>query len=66
MSEILVVASKVKSFIKQTGDCNTSGETIEAISKVVEKILADAIQHAKAQGRKTVMARDVSGVGAPQ
>lgn len=61
MSEILVVASKVKSFIKENGECNTSGETIEAISKVVEKMLKGAIENAKAQGRKTVMARDVSG-----
>ncbi|MBS1982682.1 MAG: hypothetical protein JST16_00805 [Bdellovibrionales bacterium] len=58
--EILVVASKVKSFIKEKGECNTSAETIEAISKVVEKVLSSAIQSAKSDGRKTVMARDVS------
>jgi len=58
-TEILVVASKVKSFIKEKGDCNTSAETIEAVSKVVEKVLAQAIESAKGQGRKTVMARDV-------
>lgn len=57
--EILVVASKVKAFIKEQGQCNTSGETIEALSKEVEKIIMKAIQSAKAQGRKTVMARDV-------
>ena len=60
--EVLVVASKVKSFIKEKGDCNTSGETIEAISKVVEKVLLYAVQAAKGQGRKTVMARDIAGV----
>lgn len=59
--EILVVASKVKTFIKEKGQCNTSGETIEAVSKIVERVLTDAIEHAKAQGRKTVMARDVGG-----
>jgi hypothetical protein len=58
--EVLVVTSKVKSFIKANGECNTAAETIEAISKAVEKILADAIKNAKAQGRKTVMARDVA------
>lgn len=58
--EILVVASKVKSFIKEKGECNTSAETIEAVSKVVEKLLTSAIQSAKSQGRKTVMARDVA------
>ena len=59
MAEVLVVTSKVKSFIKEKGDCNTSGETIEALSKAVEKIISKAIESAKGQGRKTVMARDV-------
>jgi histone H3/H4 len=59
MAEVLVVTSKVKSFIKEKGDCNTSGETIEALSKAVEKIIAKAIESAKGQGRKTVMARDI-------
>jgi histone H3/H4 len=59
MSEILVVASKVKSFIKANGECNTSGETIEALSKAIEAVLLTAIQNAKADGRKTVMARDI-------
>jgi len=59
MAEVLVVASKVKSFIKENGECNTAAETIEALSKAVEKILTSAIQSAKSQGRKTVMARDV-------
>ena len=59
-ADVLVVASKVKAFIKQNGDCNTSGETIDALSKAVEKMLSAAIESAKAQGRKTVMARDVA------
>lgn len=59
-AEVLVVASKVKTFIKEKGACNTSAETIEAISKVVEELLTKAINNAKSDGRKTVMARDVS------
>jgi histone H3/H4 len=58
-NEILVVASKVKTYIRENGECNTAAEAIEAISKVVEKILASAVENAKGQGRKTVMARDV-------
>ncbi len=61
-ADVLVVASKVKAFIKQNGDCNTSGETIDALLKAVEKMLSSAIESAKAQGRKTVMARDVAVV----
>ena len=58
--EILVVGSKVKGFIKEKGECNTSGDTIEALSQIVEKRVERAIASAKEQGRKTVMARDVS------
>ncbi|MBP7844099.1 MAG: hypothetical protein KA116_04740 [Proteobacteria bacterium] len=61
MAEVLVVASKVKSYIKEKGECNTSGETITALSAVLEKVIDDAIKTAKEQGRKTVMARDVQG-----
>ena len=59
-SEILVVTSKVKKYIKETGGCNTSGETVEALSKAVEKLCQRGLETAKADGRKTVMARDIS------
>ena len=59
MAEVLVVASKVRSYIKEKGECNTASETIEALSQAVEKVLDKAIEAAKSQGRKTVMARDV-------
>ena len=59
MSEILVVTSKVKKFIKEKGDLNTSAETIELLSKAIENLCIRAIDSAKADGRKTVMARDI-------
>lgn len=61
MSEILVVGSKVKAFIKtQSGGMNVSGSTLEALSKVVEKKCQEAIENAKRDGRKTVMDRDIT------
>ena len=60
MAEVLVVASKVRTYIKDKGECNTASETIDALSQAVEKVLDKAIEAAKAQGRKTVMARDIS------
>lgn len=57
--DVLVVASKVKTYIKNKSEFKTSGETIDAVSKVVETVLEKAIENAKGQGRKTVMARDV-------
>ena len=59
ISDILVVTSKVKKFIKEKGQMNTSAETIDILSKAVEKLCAKGIESAKADGRKTVMARDI-------
>lgn len=59
MSDILVVTSKVKKFIKEQGEMNTSAETIDILTKAVERLCAKGIESAKADGRKTVMARDI-------
>ena len=59
MADVLVVTSKVKKFIKETGQCNTSGETIDQLSKAVEALCRRGVENAKADGRKTVMARDI-------
>ncbi len=60
MSEdILVVTSKVKKYIKEKGQMNTSAETIDMLTKAVERLCAKGIESAKADGRKTVMARDI-------
>lgn len=59
MADILVVTSKVKKFIKEKGECNTSAETIDVLSKAMERLCEKGIEHAKQEGRKTVMARDI-------
>jgi histone H3/H4 len=59
MADVLVVTSKVKKFIKENGECNTSSETIDVLSKAVEQLCKKGIEGAKADGRKTVMARDI-------
>ncbi len=59
MAEVLVVTSKVKKFIKEKGEMNTSAETIDMLSKAVERLCEKGIEAAKADGRKTVMARDI-------
>ena len=57
MTEVLVVGSKVKEEIKKH-DCNTAGDAVEALSKVVELKIKRAAERAKANGRKTVRADD--------
>lgn len=58
MSEVLVVASKVKKLIKDKAGMNTSGAVMEALTKVVERECQKAIEKAQADKRKTVMDRD--------
>lgn len=53
----LVVKAKVKEVIK---DCNTASDFVDAVSGMLEKILADAVVRAKDNGRRTVMGRDVA------
>lgn len=60
MAEVLVVASKVKAYIKAQSGFNTSASVIEALSSIVERECQKAIQNAQADKRKTVMDRDFS------
>lgn len=58
MSETLVVVSKVKALIKSKGEMNTAANVIAVLSKIVEDECLKAIEHARKEGRKTVMDRD--------
>jgi histone H3/H4 len=59
MAEVLVVTSKVKKHIKEKYGFNTSAETVDILSKAVEALCQKGADAAKADGRKTVMARDI-------
>jgi histone H3/H4 len=59
MADSLVVTSKVKKYIKEKSGMNTSAETIDILSKAIEQLCIRGIDSAKADGRKTVMARDI-------
>ena len=57
--EILVIASKLKKYIKEAHGLNTSGAALPAISKMLRKVCDEAANNAKSDGRKTVLDRDV-------
>ena len=59
MADVLVVTSKVKKLIKEKGQMNTSAETVDVLSQAIERLCQKGIDSAKADGRKTVMARDI-------
>ncbi|PIS01704.1 MAG: hypothetical protein COT84_01045 [Chlamydiae bacterium CG10_big_fil_rev_8_21_14_0_10_35_9] len=58
MAEVLVVASKVKKYIKEKGDMSTSATAISRLSEIIEEECNKAIERAKSAKRKTVMDRD--------
>lgn len=56
--EILIVASKLKAYIKDKYDMNTSANVMEILSYQVRSLTDRAVLKARAEGRKTVMDRD--------
>ena len=56
--ETLVVASKLKNYIRGKSGMNTSGAVIEVLSNKLRSLCDQAIENAKRDGRKTVMDRD--------
>lgn len=56
--EVLVVASKLKTYIREKSGMNTSAAVLDALSAKVRALCDQAIDNAKREGRKTVMDRD--------
>ncbi len=61
-TDVLVVTSKVKKYIKDRSGMNTSASTMEALTQCVILLCDQAIENAKGAERKTVMDRDVPGI----
>ena len=59
-NEVLVVASKVKTYIKEQGDMKTSASVLSALSDKIRSMCDGAIESARSDGRKTVLDRDFS------
>lgn len=56
--EIIVVVSKLKQYIKDVSEMNTSSEVMPLLSDILRDLCNKAIHNAKCDGRKTVMGRD--------
>ena len=57
--EVLVVASKIKNYIKANGDMKTSASVLETLSDRLRGLCDAAIESARSDGRKTVLDRDI-------
>lgn len=56
--DALVVASKLKNYIREKSGFNTSSAVVAVLSDKVRKLCDEAIEKTKADKRKTVMDRD--------
>lgn len=56
--DILVVVSKLKAYIKARSDMNTAADVMPVLSDYLRRQCDQAIENARQDGRKTVMARD--------
>ena len=57
--EVLVVASKVKAYIKNKAGMNCSASVIESLSDKVRAVCDEAIENARTGKRKTVQDKDI-------
>lgn len=56
--EVLIVISKVKNYVREKSDMNTSGSVAGKLSDIIRRLCDEAIERARRDGRKTVMDRD--------
>ena len=56
MNEWFIVKSKIKDML---GTTNVSQEFYDELNKKVKAMIADSVKRAEANGRKTVMGRDI-------
>jgi len=56
--DVLIVASKLKKYVRARSGMNTSDSVLEALSNRVRSLCNDAILRAHEEGRKTLMDRD--------
>ncbi len=56
MSDLIVIRSKLKDVV---GGLNISGDFAEALDEEVKRVIGKAVERAKANNRKTLMAKDI-------
>ncbi|HTY16226.1 MAG TPA: hypothetical protein VMH82_00720 [Myxococcota bacterium] len=56
--DVLIVISKLKSYVRARSGFNTSDRVVEPLSDAVRALCERAIEKARADGRKTVLERD--------
>jgi len=56
--DVLIVITKLKSYVRARAGMNTSDRVVEPLSEAVRRLTDRAIDKARAEGRKTLLERD--------
>ncbi len=57
--EVLIVASRLKEYVRAKSGFNTSDRVLDPLSDIVRRVADEAIRNASREGRRTVLDRDV-------
>ena len=60
--EVLIVASRLRDYVRARSGYNTSDRVLEPLSEIVRRVVDQAIESARREGRMTVLDRDVPEV----
>lgn len=58
-TEVLIVASRLRDYVRAKSGYNTSDRVLEPLSEIVRRVCDQAIENARRDGRMTVLDRDV-------
>ena len=56
---VLIIASRLKDYVRARSGMNTSDRVLDPLSDIVRRVCDEAIANARADGRKTVLDRDI-------
>jgi hypothetical protein len=59
--EVLIIASRLKEYVRARVGYNTSDRVLEPLSDILRRIVDEAIDNARRDGRMTVLDRDIPG-----
>jgi len=57
--EVLIIASRLKDYVRARSGFNTSDRVLEPLSEIVRRVCEEAIANATRDGRRTVLDRDI-------
>lgn len=58
-TEVLIVASRLKDYVRASGGMNTSDGVLAPLSDIVRRVCDEAIRNARREGRRTLLDRDI-------